>query len=72
MLVLSRKPGESIQISDNICITVTEVRGGRVKLSFSAPSTVKIVRQELARTTVASPGHPQDMTAGHRTVAEVR
>ena len=47
MLILSRKPGESIQISDNISVTVSEVKGGRVRLSIEAPKNVRIVRQEI-------------------------
>lgn len=47
MLVLSRKTGESIQIDDNIFVTVTEVRGGRVRLSIDAPRSVRIVRKEV-------------------------
>ncbi|MCA9034838.1 MAG: carbon storage regulator [Planctomycetaceae bacterium] len=47
MLVLSRKKGESIQIADNISITVTEVKGGRVRLSIEAPRSVRILRGEL-------------------------
>ena len=47
MLILSRKPGESIQISDNISVTVSEVKGGRVRLSIEAPKSVRIVRQEI-------------------------
>lgn len=48
MLVLSRKVGESIQIGDNIFVSVVEVKGGRVRLSFDAPKDVKIIREELA------------------------
>ncbi|MEZ6130928.1 MAG: carbon storage regulator CsrA [Planctomycetaceae bacterium] len=47
MLVLSRKTGESIQIDDNIFVTVTEVKGGRVRLSIDAPRSVRIVRKEI-------------------------
>ncbi len=47
MLVLSRKPVESIQIDDNIFVTVSEVRGGRVRLSIDAPRSVRIVRKEV-------------------------
>jgi len=56
MLVLSRKLGESIQIADNISITIAEVRGGRVRLSIDAPRSVRIVRQEiLARDATSMP-----------------
>ncbi|MEP3481295.1 MAG: carbon storage regulator CsrA [Fuerstiella sp.] len=48
MLVLSRKVGESIQIGDNIFVSVVEVKGGRVRLSFDAPKDIKIIREELA------------------------
>ena len=48
MLVLSRKVGESIQISGDIKVTVTQVRGGRVRLSIEAPPSVRIARREIA------------------------
>ena len=47
MLVLSRKIGESIQIAGGIRVTVTEVRGGRVRLSIEAPADVRVLRQEI-------------------------
>lgn len=47
MLVLSRKVGESIQISGDIKVTVTQVRGGRVRLSIEAPPSVRIARKEI-------------------------
>ena len=48
MLVLSRKIGESIQIAGGIKVTVTEVRGGRVRLSIEAPPSVRILRKEIS------------------------
>ena len=47
MLVLSRKKGERIVISENIEVVVLEIRGGRVKLGFEAPKEVSIHRKEL-------------------------
>lgn len=47
MLVLSRKPGESVVIGGNITVTVVEVRGNRVRLAFDAPHEVCILRGEL-------------------------
>ncbi len=47
MLVLSRKKGESIQIAGNITVTVSDVRGGRVRLSIDAPRSVPVFRQEV-------------------------
>ena len=48
MLVLSRRIGEEIVISGDICITVVEVKGGRVRLGVTAPSCVSVDRREIA------------------------
>jgi carbon storage regulator len=48
MLVLTRKEGESILIGDDIEVTVSEVRGGRIKLAISAPREVLVMRREVA------------------------
>lgn len=47
MLILQRKKGESIQIGDNIIISVSEVSGDRVKLAIDAPLSVPVLRTEL-------------------------
>ena len=47
MLVLSRKKNESISISDNITVTVVEIRGDKVRLGIVAPKEVPIHRQEI-------------------------
>ena len=50
MLVLSRKLGESIQISDDITVTISRVSRGRVRLSIEAPRSVKVARSEIVAT----------------------
>jgi carbon storage regulator len=49
MLVLTRKLGEEIVISNlsTITVKVLEVRSGQVKLGIEAPSKFKILRKEL-------------------------
>ena len=47
MLVLSRKPGESIQIGPDVIVTVVQMGGGSVRLAFEAPREVPIRRSEL-------------------------
>ncbi len=47
MLYLTRKVGESIIINDNIEITVVEVRGRSIKLGFTFPPEVSVLRREL-------------------------
>lgn len=48
MLVLSRMNGESINIGDDIVITVSKIRGNTVRIGIDAPKNVKIVRTEIA------------------------
>ncbi|MGW8179132.1 MAG: carbon storage regulator [bacterium] len=47
MLVLTRKVGESIQIGDDVVITITRNRGGTVSIGITAPQSVRIMRSEL-------------------------
>jgi carbon storage regulator len=47
MLVLSRKPNQTVYVGDEIKITVLGVRGGVVKLGIEAPGDVRILRGEL-------------------------
>lgn len=46
-LHISRSTGESIQISDDIKVTVTSIGGGQVKLAIAAPKDVKVYREEI-------------------------
>lgn len=47
MLVLTRRPGESVIIAGDIKITVVSVGPGRVKLGIEAPPHVRVDRQEI-------------------------
>ena len=47
MLVLTRRPNESIIIANNIRITVVSVGPGRVKLGIEAPPNVRVDRKEI-------------------------
>jgi len=47
MLILTRRVGESIMISDDIKITVLGTRGTQVKIGIEAPKDVTILREEL-------------------------
>jgi carbon storage regulator len=48
MLVLSRKPGESLFIND-VEVFVVDVRGDRIRLGISAPKDVPVHRAEVYR-----------------------
>ncbi|WP_146435322.1 carbon storage regulator [Blastopirellula retiformator] len=47
MLVLTRKPGETIRIGDDIVITINQLRGGRVRVGIDAPKHVSVACGEL-------------------------
>ena len=47
MLYLTRKIGESVIINDNIEVTVVEMRGKTIKLGFTFPPDVNVLRREL-------------------------
>lgn len=49
MLALTRRPGETIVIGDNIRIKVAEVTGNQVKLAIDAPRDIPVHREEIYR-----------------------
>jgi carbon storage regulator len=49
MLVLTRRPGESVVIGNNIVVTVLEVRGEQIRLGIDAPRSVTVHREEIYR-----------------------
>ena len=53
MLVLTRKPTQSVLIGDSVRIVVTKVSGNRVTLGIEAPEHVRILRSELEAATVS-------------------
>jgi len=54
MLVLSRRPHESIRIGDAIVVTVLEVHGDHVRIGIDAPRDVEVHRQEVYETILAA------------------
>ena len=47
MLVLSRKKEQEVMIGNGIVVKVLSITGDRVKIGFTAPDTVAVVRGEL-------------------------
>jgi carbon storage regulator len=47
MLVLTRKIGEEIIIDGRIRVTVTQIKGDKVRLGIDAPAEVPVDRQEV-------------------------
>jgi len=49
MLVLSRKPGESVVIGDNVTVTVLSISGKQVRIGIEAPEDVSVHREEVQK-----------------------
>ena len=47
MLTLTRKPGESIMIGDDIEIVIKEMKGKQVRIGIRAPRDQFVCRKEL-------------------------
>lgn len=47
MLVLSRKPNESVIVAGNIRVTVLGVQGDRIRLGVEAPREITVDRLEI-------------------------
>ena len=47
MLILSRRLGESVKIGDEVTVTVLGVKGGQVRLGFTAPPDLAVHREEV-------------------------
>lgn len=47
MLVLTRKPGQSLLIGDGIEVKIIEVQGDQVRIGINAPKDISILRREL-------------------------
>ena len=47
MLILSRRPGESVKIGDEVTVKVLGIRGVQVRLGFEAPRDVAVHREEI-------------------------
>ncbi len=54
MLVLTRRPGESVMVGDEVVVTVLEIRGDVIRLGITAPRSIQVHREEVYRELQAS------------------
>ena len=48
MLILTRRPGESLRIGNDVEVTVMAVNGIQVRIGIKAPRNVTVDREEIA------------------------
>jgi carbon storage regulator len=51
MLILTRRPGESLTIGDDVVVTVVGVSGNQIRLGITAPQEVRVLRAEIHKGT---------------------
>ena len=71
MLVLTRKPGQSIMIGDGVEVQVLSVAGEKVRLGITAPRDVSIFRNEVYDRIGGEPEGPVDEQVENGTNAAV-
>lgn len=64
MLVLTRKLQETIQIGDDIKITVLRTKGNTVRIGIEAPNNIPVLRGELAERRAAENTHIESPSTG--------
>ena len=68
MLILTRRPNESLHIGDDVVVTVLGIKRNQVRLGISAPKNVVVDREEVhagkLREAAAGPRHGADQARG--------
>ena len=70
MLVLTRKPAETIRIGEDIVIKVIKTGKGTVKIGIEAPSDVRVMRGELVEDETPVPVIPAAFPATMRALSD--
>ena len=47
MLILTRRAGETLVISDDVTVTVLGVKGNQVRIGVDAPKDIEVHREEI-------------------------
>ena len=72
MLILNRRPGESIVIGDNIIITAIETSRSGVRMGIECPREIPVHREEIVeRIARGEPAPPRPAVRQTRTYVEL-
>lgn len=47
MLILTRRPGESLIIGDDVRLSVLAIKGNQVRIGIDAPKEISVHREEI-------------------------
>lgn len=47
MLILTRRVGETVNIGDDVTLTILGVKGNQVRVGINAPKTIAVHREEI-------------------------
>jgi carbon storage regulator len=60
VLIVTRRPRQTVKIGEDVSITVLEIRGTQVRIGIAAPRATTILRREI----VAEPRPPRHPDPG--------
>jgi carbon storage regulator len=65
MLILSRRPSESVLIGDEVTVTVLSIKGNQVRFGIAAPRNVTVDREEVweRKNGQEQPADPAELSA---------
>lgn len=62
MLILTRRVGETLNIGDDVQVTVLAIKGNQVRIGVNAPKEIPVHREEIyeriKKEKAAAPDHP--------------
>ncbi len=47
MLILTRRPTQTVTIGNDVTVTVLEIRGRQVRIGVTAPRDIAVLREEI-------------------------
>jgi carbon storage regulator len=53
MLILTRRPTQTVTIGNDIAVTVLEIRGTQVRIGVQAPRDIAVLREEIVENSTA-------------------